>query len=127
MKQRQYTEKQKIVMEIIARLNPCMHKNSNTKELIDAIKKEYGIEPPYLTLRDYVSQNGCGAYHTFHFTLNDKKISISGWWEMLTDELCVLFPLTAQFYVVEDERKDNGGDCENYSCDHYLKLEPKED
>ena len=126
MKQREYTEKQKLVLEIIEKLFPCS-RDRRIEERINKVKREYGIEPPYLTLREYVEQNGCGAYHTFHFTLNGKKISIDGWWNMLTDELCSLFPLTAQFYVVEDKREDNGGDCENYHCDHYLQLEPKED
>ncbi len=127
MKQREYTEKQKLVLEVITRLTPCINKNHASEKYINILKEEYGIEPPYLTLREYVYRNGCGAYHTFHFTLNDKELSIDGWWEMLTDELCVLFPLTNQFYVVEDKRKDNGGNCENYHCDHYLTLEPKED
>lgn len=127
MKQREYTEKQKLVLDVIAKLCPYIDKSYVKKEYINMLKKEYGIEPPYLTLREHVEYACCGAYHTFHFTLNDKQISINDWYDMLTDELCALYPLTNRFYVVEDKMKDNGGNCENYHCDHYLTLEPKED
>ena len=126
MKQREYTELQKEITKVLGRLDRFV-KDMRGKEEITQIKKDYDIQPPYLTLREYIASNSCGAYHTFHFTLKDKKISIDNLGWLLTDELCVLYPLTKEFYVVRDKTKDNGGNCENYHCDHYLTLEPKED
>ena len=101
--------------------------NKGLKGLIEQIKKDYNIKEPYLTLREYINSKCCGAYHTFHFTLKNVNVSIDTIGDMLTDELCSLYPLTNNFYVLEDETESNDGNCENYHCDHYLKLEPKED
>ena len=127
MKQREYTELQWAIINVINRMAVFMQHNSNAQKEIDNIRKDYDIKEPYLTLRDYIVSQGCGAYHTFHFTLKDKEISIIGLNGMLTDELCTLYPLTKEFYVVNDKRKDNGLGCDQYHCDHYLTLEPKED
>ena len=127
MKQRKYTELQKEIMKVIARLGRYLDNSKYGKEEIEQIKKDYGIEEPYLTLRQYIRKNCHGAYHTFHFTLNNKKISINTIGDMLTDEWCSLYPLTEKFYVVADNSKSQGGNCENYHCDHYLTLAPKED
>ena len=126
MKQKQYTILQQEITKVLGRLNPYITSEYGKQEILK-IKQDYDIEPPYLTLREYLMKNSYGSYHTFHFTLKDKKISICGLSSMLTDELCTLYPLTKEFYVVKDESKSNGGNVENYHCDHHLTLEPKED
>ena len=45
---------------------------TRSKEEIEKIKKDYGIEEPYFTLRQYINSHGFGAYHTFFFELNNK-------------------------------------------------------
>lgn len=125
MKQRQYTELQIEIMNVLERLS--FYLNEKGKREMALIRKDYDIKEPYLTLREYIDSHSCGSYHTFHFVLNGKKISLNNLGYMLDDELCVLYPLTKEFYVVEDNRKDNNGNCENYHCDHYLILKPKED
>lgn len=131
MKQMEYTEKQKTVLEVLARVQRGMASYCTSdplNKLCEKIKGEYNIKPPYLTLRDYLTTYGDGtSYHTFHFKILDKKILVFGLGSFLDDDLCILYPLTKQYYVVEDIKDDNGGDCETYHCDHYLQLEPKED
>lgn len=127
MKQRQYSEKQLLIMEIIGRLVYYLKDYHACMEEIESIKKDYGIKEPLETLRQYINNHSFGAYHTFHFKLNDKEISIDSIGDMLTDELCVLYPLTNKFYVVKDNRKEYGNNCENSHTDHFLILEPKED
>ena len=45
-------------------------------KILGEIKEEYGIKEPYLTLREYINKHCFGAYHTFHFTIANKKLSI---------------------------------------------------
>lgn len=129
MKQREYTEKQILVMEIIGRLAPHLSRceNESAFKEIEKIKKDFGILPPHLTLRQYIETKCGGSYHTFWFTINGQEIVVGDLGGFLTDEYCHLFAETNNYYVVKDERKDNGGDATNYHCDHYLTLEPKED
>lgn len=127
MKQRQYSELQKEIMCVIQRLYRYVYPSASGLEEIKSIKKDYGIEEPYFTLRQYINSHGFGAYHTFHFKLNDKEISIDSIGDMLTDELCHLYKSTKEFYVVDDEIKSVGNNCENSHTDHFLILEPKED
>lgn len=126
MKQRQYTELQKEVMKIIEKLYRVVSPNNLTR-VIKEIKEEYKIEEPYLTIRQYINLNSCGAYNTFHFKLNDKEISIDSLSDMLTDELCILYPLTNNYYVVNVKTEINDGNCENFHSDNYLSVELKED
>lgn len=125
MKQRQYSEVQLAVMEVIGRLTRYL--SHNGLEEIEWIRKDYKIEKPLLTLRQYINSHCSGSYHTFHFTLENKEIEIDTIGDMLTDDLCSLYPLTNKFYVVKVKIKQCGSDCENYHSDHYLTLEPKED
>ena len=129
MKQREYTDCQNVVMEIIGRLTPHLSKYENKSAFkeIEEIKKDFGILPPYLTLRQYIEANCSGSYHTFWFIINGQEIVVSDLGGFLTDEYCHLFAETNKYYVVQDKSIGNGGDCENYHCDHYLTLEPKED
>ena len=129
MKQRQYTELQLTIMDILGRIQHHLSENEDRYaiEEIEKIKKDFGIKPPYLTLRDYININYVGSYHTFWFFINGQEIVINNLGDFLNDKWCHLFTETNKYYVVKDERKDNGGNCENYHCDHYLTLEPKED
>lgn len=131
MKQREYSEKQLVVMEIIGRLIYYLKDSPFGLAEIVKIKKDYGIKEPFETLRQYINNHCFGTYHIFHFTLNNKDISINTIGDMLTDEWCSLYPLTNKFYVVEDNRKEYGSkygsNCENSHIDHFLTLEPKED
>lgn len=127
MKQRQYTELQKEIMKVLGRLAPYIRNSTYGLEEIEQIRKDYNIKEPYLTLRQYIRQESHGAYHTFHFSLNNKQISINTIGDMLTDDWCSLYPLTEKFYVIGDRTNSQGGNCENYHCDHNLTLEPKED
>lgn len=127
MKQRQYSEKQLVAVEIIGRLIYYLEDNRSGMKEIENIKKDYKIKEPFETLRQYINNHCFGAYHTFYFTLNNKDISIETIGDMLTDEWCSLYPLTDKFYVVKDDRKEYGDNCENSLTEHYLSLEPKED
>lgn len=128
MKQREYTDLQLTIMEILERIGQYRSaQNASIQEEMEKIKKDFGIEPPYLTLRQYIETNCSGSYHTFWFTINGQKIGVAHLGDFLTDEYCHLFAETNKYYVVKDNTQDNGGDCENYHCDHYLTLEPKED
>lgn len=128
MKQREYTDLQLIVMEILGRIGQYRSaQNASIQEEMEKIKKDFGIEPPYLTLRQYIETNCSGSYHTFWFIIKGQEINVTDLGGFLTDEYCHLFAETNKYYVVQDESIGNGGDCENYHCDHYLTLEPKED
>ena len=127
MKQREYNEMQVAIMKVLGRLSVYLSGDKLAMKEIEKIKKDYHIEEPYFTLREYLFQHSIGSYHTFHFTLNGQRISIDSIGGMLTDDYCTLYPLTKHYYVVNDVKSDNGGNCENYHCNHYLHLSPKED
>lgn len=125
MKQIEYNETQKVVIDVIQRLKTYL--GPRAVDVIEKIKKDYDIKDQYLTIRNYINRFSSGSYHTFYFTLDGVEIAIRDIYGMLCDEYCALYPLTAKYYVVGDEEKNYGGNCENYHCDHYLKLEEKED
>lgn len=129
MKQRQYTELQLAIIKVLGRVAYHLSKFENKAAFkeIEKIKKDFGIEPPHLTLREYINANCSGSYHTFWFTINGQTIWVTDLGDFLNDEWCHLFTETNNYYVVKDEKKDNGGDVTNYHCDHHLTLEPKED
>ena len=120
MKQREYTKEQLTVMKVLSRFELYTHNDNLIQREIKHIKEDYGIKEPYLTLREYINKYCHGAYHTFHFILDNKEISIDTIGDMLTDEWCSLYPLTNKYYVADDNQKTQGANCENYHCDHYL-------
>lgn len=125
-KQRLLTEQQKTALETLELLQRFIGEQTYQKA-INVVRKHFKIEPPLLTIREYIEWQTHGAYHTFVFNLLDYKVEIDSISDMLTDELCNLFPLTKDYYVIEDKKVDNGGDVENYHCIHNLTLEIKED
>ena len=124
MKQRQYTELQQEIIKVIERLFPYLSGQEEALKEVNKIKDIYGIKPPYMTLRDYLAQ--FGRSHTFHFTLNGKELTLNSIYDLLTDELYVLYPLTKDYYVEDDRQVEEDSDL-YYHYDHYLILSPKED
>lgn len=126
MKQIEYTEKQKEVLQIlepfIKLANQC---GSNAirvqvKAIISATLEKYGIKEQYLTLREYLNKHSIGAYHHFIFNINNVCINV------IDDEdfeTTYKSELLDQYYVINDTRESFGGNCENYECRHNLELE----
>lgn len=77
----------------------------------------------YPTLREFLKQHQAGAYHTFEFVMpyynNKIPVSVDGIWDF---EKIYQHGLLDMFYVISDNAKDNGGNCENYHCTHKLEL-----
>ena len=120
--------------EVIELLKPFktqlrLYENSNIptiilKDIIDKIEIQYDIKPQYLTLREYLKKHSCGAYHHFIFEIdiNWSKIKI----DVINDEDFERYyngRFLDMYNVINDEKKSNGGNCENYDCKHYLTLE----
>ena len=117
MKQKSYSEVQKVVIDILNRLS-VLHFTAAGNKIIEEIREKYNIEEPYLTIREYIKKHDF-EHNPFHFKINNKEIIINSLEDMLTDELCFYYPLTKEYYVVEAEFINN---------DYYLlKVEPKED
>lgn len=129
MKQRQYTELQNEIRKVIDRLSNYLplQTNKSAREEVAKILQDYDIKPPYMTLREYIKRVSCGVYHTFHFNLEGKEVCINHTQDMLTDELCTLYPLTNKYYVSNDEEtKERFGGIDERTH-HYLTLAPKDD
>lgn len=91
----------------------CMWITENKRE--DAKKKP--------TLKEYISGYQAGAYHRFIFTIGNKEIDVIG----ISDFISVYNPdLLEEYEVVSVETKEEGSDCTNYECRHYLTLKLKE-
>ena len=77
----------------------------------------------YPTLREFLKQHQAGAYHTFEFVMpyynNKIPVSVDGIWDF---ERIYQPGLLDMFYVISDNAKDSGGNCENYHCTHKLEL-----
>lgn len=74
----------------------------------------------YITLREYINKKENGAYHSFIFdvgSIHVKVINVSEF-EMFYNK-----DILDRFYVVADNEKSYGDNCENYSCEHNLTLE----
>ena len=133
MKQVEYTEKQKIVLEVLNEFEKRFYKDYNDFDFrmrkwhsgIEEIKKKYGITEKYLTLREYLNKHACGAYHDFHFKIDGNiSVKVCG----ASDFERIYNPkILDGYYVVKDETESFGSNCENYSCRHHLTLTPKDD
>ena len=118
--------------EVIELLKPFKDYLNNTyvitrsglKDIIDKIEIQYEIKPKYLTLREYLEKNSCGAYHSFIFDIkyDSQSIKVN---VVSTKEFSRYFneSFLDIYYVVKDDKKDNGAGCDQYQCDHYLTLE----
>ena len=126
MKQIKYTEKQKIVLEVLEQVDKEFKSKYNYRfenqehfEKINRIKKFFGIKEKYLTLREHINEHSCGAYHSFIFEINGirfKTMDVSEFKRYYNPELL------DKYFVINDKAESNGGNCENYHCEHYLEL-----
>ena len=88
------------------------------------LKREYGLLPKYPTLREYIRENSRGAYHNFIFNLGSHEVKVTSVFDFVSIYKQELLDM---FFVVKDRKEDNGGNCENYECNHYLEIEAKEE
>ena len=129
MKQIEYTDKQKEVLKILEPFKEFYKENKyfngidTLGEIISKTKEKYKIKEQYQTLREYLKEHSCGAYHTFLFEINHIKIDVTGIWEF---ENMYNSKLLDKYYVVDDMMISNGGDCTNYNCEHHLTIEEKD-
>lgn len=126
MKQIEYNEKQKEIIEILEPFWELIkYKLMNrgdiqeVKQVVKNIEKKYGIQRKYQTLREYMNEHAIGAYHSFIFKIGKVEVNVIG----VSDfELYYNSKWLDRFFVIEDIQNDNGGNCENYECKHYLKI-----
>jgi len=126
MKQIEYTEKQKEIIEILEPFWELIkYKLMNTgdiqevKQVVKRIEKKYGIQHKYQTIREYMNEHACGAYHRFIFKIGKIEVDVI---DVSDFELYYNSKWLDRFFVTEDVQKNNGGNCENYECKHYLKI-----
>ena len=130
MKQIEYTEKQKIVLEVIndfakefqADYNYDFQRK-NWHSRISKIKEKYGIKDQFLTLREYLSKHSSGAYHHFIFKIYPLRIDTIGVQEF---ERYYNPKLLDEYFVINDRTTDNNGNCETYQATHYLEIVEKD-
>lgn len=134
MKQTEYTEKQKLVIEIVDKFfslfgfdNLYEHDKKKLIEIKQKMYDEYGIKNKLMTLREYLRKNSAGAYHSFNFEINNGKISVTDILGVSEFEAIYNSAWLDKYYVIGDATQQRGSTCENYECKHYLKLAPKED
>lgn len=130
MKQIEYTEKQLMVLELLDDFAEVLKPNEfmfdSTKQSyfvrVQEIKKRYGIEEMFLTLREYLEKYG-SEFDRFAFVINGIQIGyISG----INDFEETYNPaLLDKYYVLSDTAK--GKNSEDYeSHRHHLELAPKD-
>lgn len=133
MNQIKYTEKQLLVLEILNEFDKAFKQDYEAYEFerkkyfdkIQKIKELYGIKEKFLTLREYLEKHSCGSYHEFHFSIDGRNVSdINGVGDF---ERFYNPNLLDKYYVLSDETESFGSTCENYHCDHHLKLVAKDD
>ena len=92
---------------------------------LNVLKKKYDLKPKYPTLREYINEHSSGAYHRFNFSIG----GVLGANVIDCEEFERYFnpALLDKYVVVGDNKKDNGGDCENYECNHYLVIKEIEE
>ena len=124
-------KEKKLVEEIINKYNDFIIKfkptngfMNNFNVFVKKLKREYKLLPEYPTLREYINDNSKGAYHHFIFNLNIATVNVV---DVCDFETYFKSELLDEYVVVADEKKDNKGNCENYQCNHYLKIKLKED
>lgn len=131
MKQIEYTEKQLLVLEVLKEVDK-LFKPSDYYDFekadyfakIQKIKKAFGIQEKYLTLRQYLNKKGNG-YARFFFSI--KGLEVSNVCDVDDFEQLYNSSLLDQYYVLKDTTKEFGSNCENYCCQHHLELVEKED
>jgi len=92
---------------------------------LDELKRKYELKPKYPTLREYISEHSSGAYHRFSFSIGGVLSA-----DVIDcDEFERYFnpALLDKYVVVDDKQADNGGNCENYECRHYLVIKEIEE
>lgn len=132
MKQTEYTEKQKEIIELIKPFkdlikNKDSYENgwkSDIQKIVKSIENNYGIQPHYLTLREYLNEHSCGAYHKFIFKIFHNEINVINVEDF---ESLYKSELLDKYFVVDDKQESHVGDCCSYECKHYLKLEEREE
>ena len=134
MKQIEYTEKQKLVIEIVDKFFSLFGFDNlyerDKKKLIEIKQKmydEYEIKNKKMTLREYLRKHSIGAYHRFNFEINNGSISVRDIIGVSDFESIYNPAWLDKYYVIGDTTEEFGSNCENYCCKHYLKLTPKED
>ncbi len=92
---------------------------------LNELKKKYDLKPKYPTLREYINEHSSGAYHRFSFSIG----GVLGANVIDCEEFERYFnpSLLDKYVVVDDKQSDNGGDCENYECNHYLAIKEIEE
>ncbi len=124
MSNKEHTEEQKFVIEILKPIKDLLKqeriKVAQLVDTIDDIERKYGLKPRYKTLREYLERYSVGAYHYFIFTINGVTANVIGVEDF---ERTYNKELLDKYYVVADEGKKYGCNCENYQHNHYLKLE----
>ena len=134
MKQIEYTQEQEMVIKVVNEVFEEVEKSQRLydyeKRTIFGIKQKiydkYGIKEKYQTLREYLKQHSCGAYHHFIFDLSngDLHVNVIGIEEF---ERLYNKSLLDKYYVLNDLTSSNGGNCENYQGVHRLELVLKEE
>lgn len=136
MKQIKYTEEQLQVLKFIdvffdvwqsKRVQNLYYTENKAQIIANEIKKRYGIKEKYPTLREYINKHSCGAYHDFIFSFYNGATKINVNVIGVDDfERCYNSKILDEYFVLGDSQKSYGCNCENYSCEHYLKIERKE-
>jgi hypothetical protein len=126
------TDDQKLVKEVIEKINDKIKERILKRGRLDEydleaimkrVKREYKLIPQYDTLEEYINAHSCGSYHKFYFYIGSKSfecIAVGEFEDYYNPEIL------KAYVVVNDEVKDNGGNCENYECVHKLTVERKE-
>lgn len=126
MKQIEYTEKQKIVLEVLEQVDKEFKPDKFAMgfqrqeyfDKINRIKLFFDIREKYLTLREYISKKSCGAYHYFIFDIDNigfKTTSVDKFEQYHNPKLL------DKYYVVSDQTGELIGNIHN----HHLELVKK--
>lgn len=116
-------EQKKTAREIIEILEKL---NLTDKEVLAAaindLKKKYGLEIEYPTLRKFIEEHECGAYHTFKFFTDGhdfKCCNISDFRRYYNENLL------DQYVVVDFEHKVFNNSCDQYDDEYNLRIKKR--